>query len=298
MTDKKFDLAEFGFVRVAAVAPVLALADPATNAERISGHLRELANQGVSIALFPELCLTGYTCEDLFFGAGLHRAVREALKTVAEATDGIAAVVGAPWRAPDGRLFNAAVIVGDKRIRGIVPKQVQPNYGEFYERRWFVSGAGVDEQVDDPDFGRFHIGSNQLFRAGRLHFGVEVCEDLWAPRPPGIDHSLAGAELVLNPSASPEHIAKADFRRSLVHMASARAICGYLYAGSGPLDPVLPAPRSALRTRSVLHGGPGRTRLHRVQGVQERLGLLVIAPRQQQLAQPHHRDGVVGVVGR
>ncbi|MDT8408970.1 MAG: NAD(+) synthase [Wenzhouxiangellaceae bacterium] len=245
MTDKHVDLSDFGFVRAAAVAPVLALADPATNADRIAGHLRQLAGQSVGIALFPELCLTGYSCEDLFFNTGLQRAVRAALVTVAEATDNIVAVVGAPWWAPDGRLFNAAIVVADGQIRGVVPKQVQPNYGEFYERRWFASGTDVDQLVDDPEFGRFHIGCKQLFQAGSIHFGVEICEDLWAPRPPGIDHCLAGAELVLNPSASPEHIAKADFRRSLVHMASARGISGYLYAGSGPME----------STRDVVYGG-------------------------------------------
>ncbi|MGK7296208.1 MAG: nitrilase-related carbon-nitrogen hydrolase, partial [Candidatus Wenzhouxiangella sp. M2_3B_020] len=190
--NRNVDLADFGFVRAAAVAPVLALADPATNAERIAGHLRRLAEQDVSIALFPELCLTGYTCEDLFFSTGLHRAVREGLKTISEATDGLAAVVGAPWRSPDDRLFNAAVVLADGRIRGVVPKQVQPNYGEFYERRWFASGTGVDQLVEDRDFGRFHIGCNQLFQAGSIRFGIEICEDLWAPRPPGIDHCLAG----------------------------------------------------------------------------------------------------------
>ena len=239
------DLAEFGFVRAAAVSPVLELGDPATNAQRIAGHLRQLAEQNVAIGLFPELCITGYTCEDLFFNTGLHRAVRQALATIAEATNDLAAVVGAPWRAPDGRMFNAAVVLAGGRIRGVVPKQVQPNYGEFYERRWFASGSGVDVAVDDPDFGRFRIACNQLFRAGSIHFAIEICEDLWSPRPPGIDHCLAGAELVLNPSASPEHVAKADFRRSLVHMASARGICGYLYSGSGPSE----------STKDVVYGG-------------------------------------------
>lgn len=245
MTTKNVDLTDFGFVRAAAVAPILALADPATNAQRIAGHLRQLADQHVSIALFPELCLTGYTCEDLFFSTGLHHAVRRALTTVSEATDRIVAVVGAPWRAPDGRLFNAAVVVAGGRIRGVVPKQIQPNYGEFYERRWFASGADVDLPVEDPDFGEFRLGCNQLFRAGAIHFGIEICEDLWAPRPPGIEQCLAGAELVLNPSASPEHIAKADFRRSLVHMASARGVSGYLYAGCGPME----------STKDVVYGG-------------------------------------------
>jgi NAD+ synthase (glutamine-hydrolysing) len=136
-------------------------------------------------------------------------------------------------------------VIADGCIAGVVPKQVQPNYGEFYERRWFASGVDVDEWVDDPDFGAFHVGCNQLFQAGAIRFAIEVCEDMWSPRPPGVEHSLAGAELVLNPSASPEHIGKADYRRSLVHMASARGICGYLYAGSGPME----------STKDVVYGG-------------------------------------------
>ena len=239
------DLTEFGYVRAAAVAPVLALGDPATNARRIVEHLRQLSDQRAGIALFPELCLTGYTCEDLFFSSSLHRSVRHALMTIAEATDRIAAVVGAPWRAPDGRMFNAAIVIAERRIVGVVPKQVQPNYGEFYERRWFAPGADVDQAVDDPEFGRFRIACNQIFRAGPVNFAIEICEDLWSPHPPGIDHCLAGAELILNPSASPEHVAKADFRRSLVHMASARGIGGYLYAGCGPME----------STKDVVYGG-------------------------------------------
>ena len=239
------DLGQFGFVRTAAVSPLLMLGDPVANAERIANHLHQLADQDVAIGLFPELCVTGYTCEDLFFNTGLNLGVRQALVTIAEATERIAAVVGAPWQASDGRMFNAAVVLAGGRIRGVVPKQVQPNYGEFYEHRWFASGTGVDLEVDDPDFGRFRIACNQLFRAGAIQFAIEICEDLWSPRPPGIDHCLAGAELILNPSASPEHVAKADFRRSLLHMASARGICGYLYAGSGPME----------STKDVVYGG-------------------------------------------
>lgn len=239
------DLAEFGYLRTAAVAPVLALADPSSNARRIVRHLRQLAEQDVAIGLFPELCLTGYTCEDLFFNTELYRAVGKGLASIAEATDKVTAVVGAPWRAPDGRMFNAAVVLSGGRIQGVVPKQVQPNYGEFYERRWFASGAGVDLEIDDPAFGRFRIAANQIFRAGSIHFAIEICEDLWSPHPPGIEHCLAGADLILNPSASPEHVAKANFRRSLVHMASARGICGYLYAGAGPWE----------STKDVVYGG-------------------------------------------
>lgn len=237
--------ADYGFVRVAAVAPVLALADPATNAERLAAHLRTLARDHVSLVLFPELCLTGYSCEDLFFDEGLRRRTRDALTNLAGATREIACVVGLPWVSGDGRPLNCAALLAGGTVRGMVPKTVQPNYGEFYERRWFVSGAGVDEQVEDPDLGSFRVCREQLFRVGPLHVAIEICEDMWAPHPPGIDHSLAGAELILNPSASNELVAKADYRRDLVHMSSARGICGYLYASSGPLE----------STKDVVFGG-------------------------------------------
>lgn len=239
------DFAKLGFVRIAAVAPELVLADPVANAERIGGHLRDLARDGVAVALFPELCLTGYSCEDLFFSSDLHRRTRAALITVAAAARSLVCVVGAPWRTGDGRLLNCAVVLADGRVQGMVPKTVQPNYGEFYERRWFVTGEGVDEIVDDPELGSFRIGREQLFVAGGVTVAVEVCEDLWAPYPPSMPHCLAGAELILNPSASNELVAKAGYRRDLVHMASARGICGYVYASCGPLE----------STKDVVYGG-------------------------------------------
>ncbi len=230
------DYTELGFVRVAAVAPELSIAEPATNAEKITGHLEALHERGVTVALFPELALTGYSCEDLFFSEQLHAASHSALIALAQAAGEIVCVVGAPYLLEDGRLLNCAVVISDGAVRAIIPKIAQPNYGEFYERRWFVSGAGVDVAVDDPELGTFRITTNQLLRIGDMRFAVEICEDLWAPEPPGIRHSLAGAELVLNLSASNELVAKADYRRDLVHMASARGICGYLYASSGPLE--------------------------------------------------------------
>lgn len=228
--------AQLGFIRVAAAAPALSLADPLANASRIAEQLRAWRDENVSIALFPEMSITGYSCEDLFFSADLHQQTRQALVVVAGASKGLVSVVGAPWRLPDGRLLNCAVILAEGTIKGMVPKTAQPNYGEFYDRRWFVSGEGVDEVVNDSTFGTFRICRDQLFAVGDTLFAIEICEDLWAPQPPGINHSLAGAELVLNLSASNELIGKADYRRDLVHIASARGICGYLYASSGPTE--------------------------------------------------------------
>ena len=237
--------ADLGFVRVAAVAPELVLADPLANAERIAAHVRSLAQDNVSLVLFPELSLTGYTCEDLFFSADLHRRTRQALVALAAAAKGVVCVVGAPWASADGRLLNCAVVLAEGSVKGMVPKTAQPNYGEFYEQRWFSSGEGVDEAWDDAELGSFRICREQLFRMGDLDVGIEICEDLWMPYPPGIAHCLAGASLILNLSASNELIGKAAYRRDLVHMASARGICGYLYASSGPLE----------STKDVVFGG-------------------------------------------
>ncbi|MDH3640852.1 MAG: NAD(+) synthase, partial [Gammaproteobacteria bacterium] len=228
--------ADLGFVRVAAVAPEIELADPLANAERIVAHIEALDGDAVTVALFPELAVTGYSCEDLFFSQDLQRANRQALEQIAAASGNLVSVVGAPYLLDDGRLLNCAVVAYGGRIQAMIPKIALPNYSEFYERRWFVAGEGVNELVDDAALGEFRIGCNQLLRAGGLRFAVEVCEDLWAPEPPGSRHSLAGAELILNLSASNELVAKADYRRDLVRMASARGLCGYLYASSGPLE--------------------------------------------------------------
>jgi NAD+ synthase (glutamine-hydrolysing) len=237
--------ADLGFVRVAAVAPQIVLADPAGNAEQIVAHLEALGKEDVTIALFPELAVTGYSCEDLFFNQDLQRANIVALEQIAAASTDIVCVVGAPYLLADGRLLNCAVIAANGIICAMVPKVALPNYSEFYERRWFVAGDTVDAVIDDEQLGEFRIGTDQLLRVGGLRFAVEICEDLWSPEPPGTRHSLAGAELILNLSASNELVAKADYRRDLVHMASARGICGYVYASSGPLE----------SSKDVVYGG-------------------------------------------
>ena len=232
MAPPPVNFVELGFLRAVAIAPVVRLADPHANAEEILDHLVRLEGSGASLAVFPELCLTGYTSEDLLFTAKLLADTREALARIAAAGMRTTVVVGTPWPSPDGRLFNAAAVIAGGGIAGVVPKTALPNHGEFYERRWFASGAGVDLEAD-TEFGRVRICPNQVFETGPCRFAVELCEDLWAPVPPGSAHCLAGAELILNLSASNELVAKADYRRDLVRMASAQWLCGYLYAGAG-----------------------------------------------------------------
>ena len=224
---------DLDYVRAVAIAPQLHLADPQANAEEAVGHLRRLEGSGAALALFPELSLAGYSAEDLLCTAKLLADVRTALARIAAARSDIAAVVGLPWRSPDGRLLNCAAVVAGGRVAGLAPKTALANHGEFYERRWFVSGQGMDLQVEDGELGRFRVCADQLFQIGPWKFAVEICEDLWAPEPPGAGHALAGAELLLNLSASNELVAKAEHRRDLVRMASAQWLCGYLYAGAG-----------------------------------------------------------------
>ncbi len=227
-----------GFWRVAAFSPEVSLAEPTSNAERVVSLSRKAADDGVSVSLFPELYITGYTCEDLFHTSGLLHQARQGLVRVAKGTADSRqlVVVGAPWRLADGRLYNAAFAFFGGQVVAAVPKVHLPNYGEYYEHRWFVSGAGVDEQIDDPELGNFRFATRQLLKANELMVAIEICEDLWAPIPPSSEHALAGANLILNPSASNELIGKADYRRNLVKMQSASLNCAYLYAGSGPTE--------------------------------------------------------------
>ena len=237
------DFSGLGFLKVAAVAPPVVIADPAANARAIRDAYAD-APRDAAIVLQPELGITGYTCEDLFATTDLRNATHSALVGVAHATDERVLVVGAPWWLPDGRILNCAFVCRGGRLLGAVPKIAQPNYEEFYEKRWFASGAGIAMEVGDA-LGRFPLRTDLVFKLGSTAFGVEICEDLWAPNPPSADLALAGAEIVLNLSASTELVAKADYRRDLVRTQSARTIAAYVYAGAGPTE----------STKDVVFGG-------------------------------------------
>lgn len=227
------DFSADGFLRVAAVTPEVSIGDPLANAHTMLSQLDELAAQQVAVVVFPELCLSGYSAEDLFFTDKLLADCRRALQLLAQQTALPLCAVGLPWRLPDGRLLNCAALVGGGKVLGMVPKSVQPNYGEFYDQRWFVSGDAINETVVTDDLGSFHIRCDQLFDVAGHLIGVEICEDLWAPVNPGTTAALAGAAIVLNLSASNELISKADYRRDLVRMNSAKNLCGYVYASAG-----------------------------------------------------------------
>ena len=241
------DFRSLGFVRVAAAHPPVRIGDPAANAAAHVEAARAAAARGAAVVLFPELGLTGYTCEDLFQSTAVLDGARAALAALARETAGLplAVVAGAPFQAPDGRLYNAAFVLQGGRVRGAIPKIHLPNYGEFYERRWFASGRGVEADVDDPRLGAFRLGARQIFEIGSLRVAVEVCEDLWAPEPPSGAHALAGATVILNLSASNELVAKADYRRELVRHQSARLNAAYVYVSCGPEE----------STKDLVYGG-------------------------------------------
>ena len=227
-----------GFIKVAAGTPRIRVADCHYNAEQIFTMMREADQQGVRVLCLPELCLTGYTCGDLFLQDTLLRGAEEGLNTILEATRNLdlVAAVGLPVRDKwDGKLYNCAALIQQGEILGLVPKIHLPNYGEFYEKRWFASGKDVDHTI--TLCGQDVCLSDRLIWACEeipdLVIGVEICEDLWAPEPPSAALARSGATLILNLSASNETVGKANYRRNLVAGQSGRLLCGYVYADAG-----------------------------------------------------------------
>ena len=227
-----------GFIKVAAGTPRIRVADCHYNAEQIFTMMREADQQGVRVLCLPELCLTGYTCGDLFLQDTLLRGAEEGLNTILEATRNLDLVtaVGLPVRDKwDGKLYNCAALIQQGEILGLVPKVHLPNYGEFYEKRWFASGKDMDNLI--TLCGQEVCLSDRLIWACEeipdLVIGVEICEDLWAPEPPSAALARSGATLILNLSASNETVGKANYRRNLVAGQSGRLLCGYVYADAG-----------------------------------------------------------------
>ena len=228
-----------GFVKIAAATPDLRVADCAYNASEIVKQAKQAAAKGAHLVVFPELCLTGYTCGDLFLQRTLLDGALAAVDAVRRETAELnaAVVVGLPL-VQQGKLFNVAAVLCGGKIEGVVPKQFIPNYSEFYEARHFVSGAGVPFQTISL------LGQDTLFAGGEplvfqcadmpeFTLGVEICEDLWVADPPSTRLAQAGATVIVNLSASDEIIGKASYRRDLVRQQSARLLCAYLYADAG-----------------------------------------------------------------
>lgn len=225
-----------GFLIAATATPELRVADPAYNTDKILEVLTQAKEKKVSLLVFPELCVTGYTCGDLFASRRLSDAALDALARLREASRGFGALVfvGVPLRHM-GKLYNCAAAICDGKILGVIPKTHLPNYGEFYEKRNFAPAPdGISVLTIEGQ--EVPFGTDLIFRASNMpEFAVsaEICEDLWVVTPPSLSHASAGANIIVNLSASNEIIGKADYRRQLVTGQSARIIGAYVYADAG-----------------------------------------------------------------
>lgn len=225
-----------GFIKVATVTPEVKIADCKFNATQIIKWIEKGKKQHVKMMVFPELCLTGYTCGDLFLHEVVLQSAVEQLQQIVQYTKGCDMVIaiGMPVEYQQ-KLYNCAVWIQDGTILGVIPKQHIPNYNEFYEGRYFVRGQ---EEVRSISFCNQDVlfGSHLLFACKErkeLIIGCEICEDLWVPMPPSIQHAMAGATVIANLSASDEITAKEQYRNSLVNGQAARLCCAYLYASAG-----------------------------------------------------------------
>ena len=228
---------KFGFVRVAAGVSGLKVADVDHNIRAMTATIRQAARQQVEFLVLPELGICGYSCGDLFAQKTLLCASKEALLPLAKEVGrvGLVAVVGLPL-VHRGRLYNCAAVLAGGKVAGLVPKQYLPNASEYYERRWFTPGLGLLASEVEVHGQKVPFGTNLLFAdaATGAVMGVEICEDLWAVQPPSGNLCLAGAKLMMNPSASNEILGKASYRRDLVRQQSARCLAAYAYASAGP----------------------------------------------------------------
>lgn len=232
---------DFGLLRVATAIPTVKVADVEYNLKQHISLLKQAHEEGVQLLVFPELSLTGYTCADLFRHRPLLDFTTQALMHLAEASRGIdmAVVVGAPLTYCN-RLYNCAVLLGDGQIIGIVPKIYLPNYNEFYESRWFASGAEIKSgsrislgELGGTAYNNINFNPYQLFDFEGATVGIEICEDLWVPMPPSSRMALAGANVIVNLSCSDEVLGKHSYLKRMIAAHSGRLVCAYVYSSAG-----------------------------------------------------------------
>jgi len=223
-----------GFVKVAAAVPHVKVADCKFNAGEIEQNIINADNAGVQIVVFPELCITGYTCGDLFGQLLLLEEAEMGLMQILNSTRqlDIVSIIGAPVPV-GGSLLNTAIVIQKGRVLGVVPKKYLCNYKEFYEKRWFASASEVTETSVRLCGQNIPLGENLLFETSDATFGVEICEDMWATIPPSSYLALQGAEILFNMSASNESIGKHNYLCSLIAQQSARCIAGYVFSSCG-----------------------------------------------------------------
>ena len=233
----------FDYFRVACAVPDVEVADVDFNIAQMAKFIKNANEANVDLLVFPELGITGYSCSDLFFQQTLLNAAKSGIKALLKESESnnIIIAAGAPIMS-NGNLYNCAVIISKGKVIGIVPKTFIPNYGEFYEKRWFVSAAELGKSaISSKELGidgeEYEIPAGVLvFNTNGIKIGFELCEDLWAPLPPSTTLCLAGAEIIANISASNETISKRDYRRKLINQQSARNICAYAFCSAGCLE--------------------------------------------------------------
>ena len=233
------------YIRIACAVPAVQVGDAKKNTQDICAYMAKADEQKADVLVFPEMAMTGYTCQDLFLQETLLKASVQGLKEIvthSAAYPELTSIVGAPL-VVGGQMYNCAVVISSGEIRGIVPKTYLPNYNEFYERRWFSSARDMQEKwVDAGELGleagkQLPVGADLVFRIGDdVMLGVEICEDLWTPLPPSTLLSLNGAEVIVNLSASNETVGKREYRRELVQHQSAICNCIYAYASAGSTE--------------------------------------------------------------
>ena len=226
------------FIKVSAACPVVNVADIEFNLINIQNCIEEALKEKSKFIVFPELCITAYTCADLFLQQKLLKKSESAIESLCEFSKNkdILIAVGSPLHF-NNCLYNCAYVIFKGNILGIVPKSYIPNYSEFYEKRWFTEGLGIINKTVNLSFEKgIPFGTNLLFTSSNIKFGFEICEDLWVTIPPSSYLALQGANIIANLSASNELVSKSDYRKSLVSSQSARCMCSYLYASSGVFE--------------------------------------------------------------
>ncbi len=231
---------EFGFIRIGAVVNKLFLSAPSKNAKEIVRMIKVASEREIGIVLFPELCITGYTCGDLFFNEFLLSSAEESLNYIIENTKdiNIISIVGLPVRC-DNTLLNCAIVIEKGKIKGVVPKTYIPNYSEFYEKRWFSSSLDIKSKEIILCDQTVPLDTKLIFKDKEnknISFCIEICEDLWVVNPPSNNHSLMGATITFNLSSSNETIGKNEYRKDLIKMQSAKNISAYIYSSSGVME--------------------------------------------------------------
>lgn len=225
---------KYGFIKVAAAIPPVVVADCRRNADGMIELARKAAQQDVEWLVFPELCITAYTCGDLFSQRLLLDEAEKAIAHYIHETRDLdmVSVLGAPVRC-DNQLFNCAIVVSHGKIHGVVPKSYLPGYKEFNEERWFATADDAYSDMITLCGQQAPLDARQLFTLGEAKFAIEICEDVWTPVPPSCHHAQNGANILVNLSASNEQIGKNKYLRSLISQQSARCMSGYIYASSG-----------------------------------------------------------------